>query len=106
MARTAYCGAATASLAEACDDRALCARVRGFNKFGNGEWSSCARFALPEISAEARVEVSEIPAAWVDIDVCGLPELREETQEAAELQRSKEALLQSLHRNRQTIQVA
>ena len=42
---------------------AVAVRLRGYNKFGRGEWSEVARLALAPIRPPEQVEIEELPAA-------------------------------------------
>ena len=81
------------------------ARVCGTNRFGRGEWSKEVEFDLPDIPVDDQVEIEEIPAAWISIDVGGL-EAFDERNEASKVLRAKENLLRSLFINRNVIKVA
>ena len=82
----------------------LHARVRGSNKFGRSAWSDeSALMRVDPLPPPDLEELREIPAAWVELDVAGLSEFKEEAEPAA-LKASKERLLQSLcepHRTRE-----
>jgi len=83
----------------------LFARVRGFNKFGRGEWSDEVMLAVPPHEAGAEIPITELPAAWVDVDLGGLAELKPDLP-PAQLLAAKEALLRSLLDNMNVIKVA
>ena len=81
------------------------ARICATNRFGRGPWSEKVDFDVPEIPEEEPVEVEEIPAAWISLDIGGL-EAFDERNEPSMLLRAKEDLLRALHTNRNVIKVA
>ena len=85
--------------------KAVRARVRGANRFGRGEWSAEATLDVPPIPEPEAVEIDEVPAAWIELDLGGMPEL-DERLEPSRLLHAKEQLLRALHTHRNVIKVA
>lgn len=83
----------------------LFVRVRGFNKFGQGEWSDEMALSVPPIEASAEVPITALPSSWVDVDLGGLAELKPDLP-PAQLLATKEQLLHSLLFNMNVIKVA
>jgi len=82
------------------------ARVRAYSSHGKGEWSESSRIIkLAPPPAPSRVEISQIPRAWLAVDLGGLSELSERN-DAANLAMTKEELLHALHEHRTVLKVA
>ena len=81
-------------------------RVRGYNKFGKGEWSEVTTLSRPEPVAEEKIEVRVVPSAWLQVDLGGLPALKDDEVGSGGRLQTKELLLQSLLRNQKTIKIA
>ena len=84
---------------------AIRTRVRAGNRFGFSDWSDETQIEIPPIPEDDQVEIMEVPAAWIDLDLGGLPDF-DERMDAGQLLRNKEALLKSLFDNRNVMKVA
>ena len=81
------------------------ARVRAYNSAGRGEWSMASDMVrLTKMEGKAKVEIEEIPGAWLHMDLAGIPDLKEDIDPAL-LAITRQELLRALHENRTVIKI-